>query len=82
MLLYEKQLYQQYAILYTIQATREYVYDVNIFIATYGLVLGTQYLVGFILLVIIYTKLLRYIKRIRNDFGKYCITLFLSSPKE
>jgi hypothetical protein len=53
----------------TMQATRHYVYDVNILIATYGLVLGTNYLVGFILLVVIYTKLLRYIKKLRAEFG-------------
>lgn len=52
------------------QATRRFIYNVNILIATYGFVLGTHYLVGFILLVVIYTKLLRRIKRIRNEFGK------------
>lgn len=52
------------------QATRHFVYDVNILLAVYGLVLGTHYLVGFILLVIIYSKLLRYIKQIRNEVGE------------
>lgn len=52
------------------QATRHYVYNVNTLIATYGFVLGTNYLVGFILLIIIYTKLLRYIKKMRAEFGK------------
>ena len=52
------------------QATRQFVYDVNILLATYGLVLGTHYLVGFILLVVIYTKVLRFIRRIRRELGK------------
>lgn len=72
------------------QATRHYVYDVNILIAAYGLVLGTNYMVGFILLIIIYTKLLRYIKKMRAEFGKltanhalglltHCLAVSLSS---
>lgn len=61
------------------QATSHYVYDVNILLVSNGVVLGTHHLVVFILLVVIYSKLLRYIKKIRCEFRKlnnvsvYCI---------
>ena len=63
----------------TWQATRQFVYDVNILLATYGLVLGTHYLVGFILLVVIYTKVLKFIMKIRTEFGELRILKILAS---
>ena len=47
-----------------------YVYDVNILLVSNGVVLGTHHLVVFILLVVIYSKLLQYIKKIRYEYGK------------
>ena len=38
----------------------------------YGLGVGTNYLVVFVLLVIIYYKILKKIKRMRMKFGKCC----------
>ena len=38
----------------------------RMFIASYGMVVGTNYLVVFVLLVIIYYKILKRIKRMRN----------------
>jgi hypothetical protein len=52
-----------------LQATSHYVYDVNILLVSNGVVLGTHHLVVFVLLVVIYSKLLRYIKKIRHEYG-------------
>ena len=43
----------------------------NILLVTNGTVLGIHHLVVFILLVIIYSKLLRYIREIRKEFGMF-----------
>ena len=43
----------------------------RMFIASYGLVVGTNYLVVFVLLVIIYYKILKRIKRMRIIHGKW-----------
>jgi len=43
----------------------------SMFIASYGLVVGTNYLVVFVLLVIIYYKILKRIKRMRIIHGKW-----------
>ena len=50
----------------SVQATSRYVYHMRMFIASYGVVVGTNYLVVFVLLVIIYYKILKRIKRMRN----------------
>ena len=40
-------------------------------VLTYGIILVLHYLVCFILLCIIYYKLLKYIRRIRREFGQF-----------
>ena len=40
-------------------------------IASYGVVLGTNYLVVFVLLMVIYYKILRHIRKMRVTNGKY-----------
>ena len=39
------------------------------YIASYGLIVGTNYLVGFILLAVVYYKILKRIKRMRQRHG-------------
>ena len=40
-------------------------------LATYGMVVGTNYLVVFVLLVIIYRKILKKIRNMRVKYGEY-----------
>ena len=49
-----------------LQPTANYVYQMSIFRLSYDVVVGTNYLVVFVLLVIIYYKILKRIKRMRN----------------
>ena len=53
-----------------LQPTAEYIYHLNMLIASYGLVVGTNYLVVFVLLVIIYWKILKRINRMRVNLGE------------
>ena len=57
--------------LVSVQRTSRYVYHMSMFIASYGLVVVTNYLVVFVLLVIIYYKILKRIKRMRIIHGKW-----------
>ena len=52
------------------QATSLFVHNVNILLVTNGTILGLNQFIVFILLVIIYTKLLAYLKQVRKEFGK------------
>lgn len=52
------------------QATAPFVHDVNVLLVVNGTILGIHHLVVFVLLVIIYSKLLRHIKQVRKEFGK------------
>ena len=54
-----------------LQPTANYVYHMSIFRCCYGVVVGTNYLVVFVLLVIIYYKILKRIKRMRALHGEY-----------
>ena len=45
-------------------------------LVTYGLGVGTNYLVVFVLLVIIYNKILKKIKKMRMKFGKCCKLIY------
>ena len=54
-----------------LQPTAIYVYHMSIFRFSYGAVVGTNYLVVFVLLVIIYYKILKRIKRMRALHGEY-----------
>ncbi len=53
------------------QPTSQYLYRVNMLVASYASVVGLHYLVGFILIIIIYWKILKRIKLIRNNRGEY-----------
>ena len=52
------------------QPTAKYVYELDKLIGSYGVVLGTNYLIVFVLLVVIYYKLLQHIKRMRQHYGE------------
>ena len=54
-----------------LQPTANYVYQMSIFRLSYDVVVGTNYLVVFVLLVIIYYKILKRIKRMRALHGEY-----------
>lgn len=56
-------------IMLLLQPTANYLINVSKLLASYGCVLSLHYLVVFILLVIIYFKLLKHIKKIRLDYG-------------
>lgn len=51
------------------QATAQYMFHMSMLIASYGLVVGTNYLIVFVLLVAIYYKILKRIKRMRRQHG-------------
>ena len=51
------------------QPSAHYVNNMRKLVASYGVILGTNYLLVFILLVIIYWKILKYIKRMRIAHG-------------
>ena len=53
-----------------VQATAYYIFQLRKIILTYGLVVGTNYLVVFVLLVTTYCKILFFIKTIRKDHRK------------
>ena len=53
-----------------IQLTRNYVHYVYILETAYGAIVGTNYLLVFVLLIIVYSKSLVYIKQLRKQLGK------------
>lgn len=53
-----------------VQATAYYIFRLRKIVLTYGLVVGTNYLVVFVLLVTTYSKILLFIKTIRKDHRK------------
>ena len=69
--------YILHIIITQMQATALFVHDVNVLLVVNGTVLGIHHLVVFVLLVIIYSKLLRHIKQIRKEFGKLSQTYLL-----
>ena len=62
------------------QPTAQYLHQMAAFIASYGIVVALHYIVGFILLVVIYVKILRRIKKMRKVHGM-CSFSLTSSPK-
>ncbi len=52
-----------------IQATAEYVHYIRTLIASYGVLVGVHYLVVFVLLVAIYYRILKYIKKMQLAMG-------------
>ena len=52
------------------QLTAKYVYYVYILETAYGAIVGTNYLLVFVLLVIVYSKSLIHIKKLRKQLGK------------
>ena len=63
-----------------VQLTASYIRHISALETMYGAVIGTNYLVVFILLVIVYSKCLAYIKKMREEVGKhFLIALHCSS---
>ena len=64
-----------------IQPTSQYIHNVYVLETSYGAIVGTNYLVVFILLVVFYSKSLMYIKQMRKQFGKSkCVALSFFNP--
>ena len=53
------------------QASALYLFNMRKLVASYGVVLGTNYFVVFVLLMVIYYKILRHIRKMRATNGKY-----------
>lgn len=61
-----------YTVHHPMQATAQYVHNIRILIASYGVLVGAHYLVVFFLLLVVYYKILKYIKKMQLTIGTVC----------